>query len=447
VEQAMRYHMKILAKIILPVLLSGAMYLYGESTNKIHYMSDLKEYKTLNDGSNDAWNIPGAGSQAISLNELLQYTLLHHPELKFYAWDVEGKDALVLQSRKLSNPELETELENAGIDAFSISLGQLIELGGKRSSRIALAKLDKNASVWEYEIKRLHLLIETGQEYILALKSQQMIDLLTESIDYAKTSYQEAQRRKNAGAASEIDILQTQKDLELVALERDKELNRFNSQLKLLAAYAGDTQASFSHVMGELEKPNVIPEFSDLISQISQSPEITAWMIKAESYRLIEKHAKAQNVPDISVSAGYARDNALGNNTFLFGFSLPLPLFDRNKGNITEAKINTYRALFEKEALELRLYDDLLINYTEFENIFKEIQVYSTSILPLAQTTYNEAKMFYAAGKISSLELLSYQRELLENEMYYINLLTDFYLTKYTLELLIGSEIMIETGE
>ena len=443
----MRCHMKILAKIIMSVILIGSVCLYAEPPEKIHYKDGLKEYEAVKNGSHNDGTFSQSASEVITLNELLQYTLLNHPELKYYAWDIEGKDALLLQSRKISNPELETELENAGIDAFSISIGQLIELGGKRSSRIALAKLDKNASVWEYEIKRLQILIETGQEYIQALKSQQMIDLLTESIDYAKTSYHEAQKRKNAGAASEIDILQTQKDLELIGLEREKELNRYQAQLQLLAALAGDTQASFSHVMGELEKPAAIPEFTDLITRINRSPEITAWMIRSESYRIIEKNIKAQNVPDILLSAGYARDNGLGDNTFLFGFSLPLPLFDRNKGNITEAKINSYRALFEKEALELRLYHDLLINYTEFENTFKEIQVYSKSIIPLAKTTYNEAKVFYAAGKISSLELLSYQRELLENEMYYIDLLADLYLTKYTLELLIGSEIKIETGE
>lgn len=446
----MRYHMKIVKKIIIPILIIGTVCLHGEtvkSPGKIHYKQYLKEYKAEKDALQNDHNMSKKGSEAITLNELLQSALLNNPELKFFAWDVEGKDALVLQSRKMSNPELETELENAGIDAFSISIGQLIELGGKRSSRIALAKLDKNASVWEYEIKRLQLLVESGQQFILTLQSQQLIDLLSKSIEYAEKSFQTAQERIEAGAASQIDIFQTQKDLELTVLEHEKALNHYDLQLNLLATYTGDMQHSFSYVSGELKEPQSIPSFDNMVAKISQSPDMTAWMIRSEMLKVMEKNAKAQGVPDVSVSAGYARENATGSNTFLMGFSLPLPLFDRNKGNVTETRINTYRSLFEKQVLELKIYQEFLEKYTQFKNTFEEVHTYSRSILPLAGATYKEAQLFYTTGRISSMELLNYQRELLENEKYYIDLVSEFYLLKYDLELLIGSEIRIETGE
>jgi len=437
-------------KSLIMIILISTSLLFADASQKpkiIDYKRELKTYQTTGKEIGDSQGTKDVSTSAVTLWEILQYTALHNPKLKSYAWNVEGKDALILQSKKLTNPELESELENLGIDAFSISIGQLIELGGKRSSRIAMAKLEKSVAVWEYEIKRLQLLVEAGQQFIHTIQSQMMIDLLSESIEYAETSYQRAIQRKKAGVASQIDVLQTQKDLELTLLERDKELNQYKLNLNLLASFTGDMQTTFSHVIGDLKKPLGIPAFEGMISRISQSPNIIAWMIRSEMLQIVEKESKTQRIPDVSVNAGYERQNTMGDNTFLLGFSLPLPLFDRNKGNISAARINTYRFLFEKQVLELQIYNELLEKYTEFENTFKEIQIYSNSIIPLAASTYNEAQKFYKSGKISSLELLSYQRELLENEKYYINLTADFYLLKYDLELLIGSEIMIETGE
>ncbi|MCF7833046.1 MAG: TolC family protein [Candidatus Marinimicrobia bacterium] len=387
---------------------------------------------------------PITNNITVSLNEVLQYTLLYNPELKAANLNIDGMEALVLQSKSYENPELETELENVGVNAFSIRIGQLIELGGKRSARINLAKLGRSAAAWEYEIQRLTILVEAGKQFINTLKTQEMLDLLEQSYDIAERSYQTALSRKKAGVASEIEILQTEKEREIIKVELEKELNDQVLQIKLLSLYAGD-QSNFTQVIGKLERPLSIPELSDLLSEINQSPDIVTWLIRTEELKILEKEAKVQVVPDLSVNAGYERNNVSGDNTFLLGFSIPLPVWNQNKGNKKFAEINSYKAAFEKKAMEIQIYRDLHSIYTDFENTFIEINVLNDKLIPIAKKTYQEAQKFYGSGKLSSMELLNYQRDLLENEMRYIDQVAEFYKLKYDLELLIGSEINIRT--
>ncbi len=413
---------------------------YGENSqfpSTINYKQELTKNKITSD------EITKDANRSITLFEVLNYTLLQNSELKSYKIDVKGKDALIYQSKFFENPEIETELENFGADAFSIGIGQLIELGGKRSSRIKMAKLQKSVSVWEYEIKRLNLLIEAGQQFLLTLKSQKKIELLEKTITFSEKSYKIAKDRKIAGVATEIEILQTKLDLEVITLDLGKEKNNYKLQLKILSSFFDTKNYSFNNVSGELKKPKNIPKYNSLISNITQSPDIASWLIQSEILKIIEKEAKTSVVPDLSISTKYGRNNETSENAFILGFSFSLPVWNRNQGNIEEAKINLQKSKYDKKTLERKIYNDLLSTYTEFENVFYELKVLDTKVLPIAKDTYFEAQKFYKIGKISSMELLNYQRELIEFEMQYIDVLSEFYKLKYDLELLIGSEINI----
>ena len=65
----------------------------------------------------------------------------------------------------------------------------------------------------------------------------------------------------------------------------------------------------------------------------------------------------------------------------------------------------------------------------------------------MAKSTYKEALKYYEVGKISSLELLNYQRELTDIENELLNHLANFYIIKYNLELLLGLEIKLTYKE
>ncbi len=103
----------------------------------------------------------------LSMAEAIQLALLHNPELQSYSFEIRAREARTLQESFAPNPEIEFELENfAGSgelsdfkgSEFTVSVGQFIELAGKRDKRTQAAVLHSDLSAWDYEAKKLDIL-------------------------------------------------------------------------------------------------------------------------------------------------------------------------------------------------------------------------------------------------------------------------------------------------
>jgi cobalt-zinc-cadmium efflux system outer membrane protein len=87
---------------------------------------------------------PGALSENkadLSLADALALALAHNPELATFSYEMRIQEANALQASLLPNPEFDAEIENfagsGSLNGFdeselTLSIGQLIELGGKR---------------------------------------------------------------------------------------------------------------------------------------------------------------------------------------------------------------------------------------------------------------------------------------------------------------------------
>jgi cobalt-zinc-cadmium efflux system outer membrane protein len=107
--------------------------------------------------------IPSRGPQpdeptgVLTLRQALALALLQNPALASAAWEVRAGEARTLQAGLLLNPEFGVEVENfAGSGEFrgfdvaetTITLGQVIELGGKRLRRARVAALERDLAAW-----------------------------------------------------------------------------------------------------------------------------------------------------------------------------------------------------------------------------------------------------------------------------------------------------------
>ncbi|HEY2423708.1 MAG TPA: TolC family protein, partial [Chthoniobacterales bacterium] len=97
------------------------------------------------------------------------------PQLAAFSWDIRAAEARLLQAKLVPNPEISWEGEDftrAGVQSATESmqntlvLSQLIELGGKRSSRVREAQFDRRAAEWDYQVKRLEVLKSTTLAFI-----------------------------------------------------------------------------------------------------------------------------------------------------------------------------------------------------------------------------------------------------------------------------------------
>jgi cobalt-zinc-cadmium efflux system outer membrane protein len=98
-----------------------------------------------------------------------------------------------------------------------------------------------------------------------------------------------------------------------------------------------------------------------------------------------------------------------GDNAFVLGLAVPLPVFDRNQGNILRAGAEVSRA--EADAERGRLFLDAALAGAEqrLDQAWRAADGLRRTVLPAAEEAAGFAREGYAAGKFSLLEVLDAQ--------------------------------------
>jgi outer membrane protein, heavy metal efflux system len=99
---------------------------------------------------------------------------------------------------------------------------------------------------------------------------------------------------------------------------------------------------------------------------------------------------------------------------------VPLPLFDRNRGNVLEALRRTDVAKDEFEVAETKTYNDLAQAYERLRVSRHEAQVLAAEILPGAQSAYDAAVKGFEFGKFAYFDVLDAQRTLIQSKADYL---------------------------
>lgn len=266
-------------------------------------------------------------------------------------YNISAQEALIIQAKAYPNPQISAELHTWDTDNRKpfllgqngekvFSFDQLLLLGGKRKTSIAIARQNKELAAAELgELLRglrqqLHnnLLSLYQQQHVIANYDRQLSALDTlikrfgEQADKGNLPLQEVVRLKSVYlkinndrsemAAQEVDALQ---NLQLL-LQRPSLIHpviapeAFDKLLQL-----ADTEQLFRLAMEH--RPDVqLTKGQQSLAQLQLSLE------------------KRQRVPDLNLGFSYDQQGNAWRNQYMTTFGIPLPLWDRNKGNIRAAE-------------------------------------------------------------------------------------------------------------
>ena len=391
----------------------------------------------------------------ITLLEAVQLALQHNPELAAFARESKALEGVTLQAGLPPNPRLQIDLEDLGTRTdstpggtfTSIRIGQLIETGGKRLARRKAASLNEERAEKEYEIRRLDLIAQVANIFTDVLAGQARIQLAQDNSVLAQKVVDAARKRVQAGKAPPIEetragvALATAK-IELEQAQRD--LNAFRKQLALLW---GNPSPIFKLVVGDLESLIEIPNFDELAKRVRINPAVMSSQANLAQREANLKLQQALRLPDITVSAGirhYAQQqntSVLHDTTAIVGISVPLPLFDRNQGNLLEAHQRVDQATDQWAATNFRLKSLLVQTYEALIAAQNEIRVLQDEILPGAKEAFMIARRGYELGRFNFLAMLDAQRALFQNQALYVNALANYQRLINEIERLIAAPI------
>ncbi|WP_197339092.1 TolC family protein, partial [Ralstonia solanacearum] len=174
--------------------------------------------------------------------------------------------------------------------------------------------------------------------------------------------------------------------------------------------------------------PAVPPEaHSALAAATAAEPAVLASTPRALRARLEVEHRQAlvnversKRVPDVTLSVGAKRDSGANANMAVLGIAVPLPLFDRNQGNLLEAQRLADKAAEDYRALRLGQAAALSQDIARLDAARQAVQALRQDVLPGAGRAYDAARIGFEAGKFNFLDVLDAQRTLFQARAQYL---------------------------
>ncbi len=301
--------------------------------------------------------------------------------------NIEAQKAQIIQAKLYPNPVFNTSFniydpENSkafhvgktGQKSFQIE--QLFLLGGKRKVEIEMAKT--NAGIAELEFQKLTLnlrqqllsnLYSVGQYEILLQKYNEQLSLL----DNLLSAYKIQVDKGNIAMK------------ELVRL-KGAYLKLNNDRAEIFSAYS-----TAQSVLQNILQLTSIVKFEFTEDDISQYVKLInldelkfiaavnrpdLLIIKQDSIlsQQFLQYQKKLAVPDVSVLASYDQRGGTFHNEFNTGFTIPLPLWNRNQGNIKTAKYKLQENGYQIQAMKYELNSEIQKAFSNYIHVVSEYQ-------------------------------------------------------------------------
>ncbi|MEO7427035.1 MAG: TolC family protein [Fibrobacteria bacterium] len=373
--------------------------------------------------------------QGITLDQAVQRALQRNPGFAVLESEIEAAEGNKAASAAMPNPNLSfgpgIKHASGGGSGNSfhgeLALEQTFEYPGKRRLRLLLAEGNIQARKLAREGLAQEIRIVVKRAFFRALAAEQVEALRLEQVQSAQTFLLAARKRVEGGYASDFESMKAQADLIAArkALgEAGSEITRTKFRLSALMGSPADTAFTLE---GKLDAsvfaaPAVDAPMDPVEIALAHNPAIRIQALQAERSAKNLQAADMARKPDLSVapSLEYTR----GEQVYGLSLSLPLPVWNRGRGEVRQAtgeyrasqaeleKLKQEVALAVREAQEkVRLSEAQLALYTpEFLEGLKGIMQRAEKVYGQSSTTlliYLESKRSYFESLSDYYEALS----------------------------------------
>lgn len=351
---------------------------------------------------------------------------------------IDQAEAQVVQAKLWPNPTLEVSEINLWSNAYSeqlppisgnwgktsqvgVSLEQMVQTAGKRKKMIAIEKVGVEMAQEYFKDFLRVLKVEfrnnlTDLQYVQ--QKQEIYKKQLNSMQKLLKAYENQAKQGNISRsefirlkASELEFLKEISDLQ-------KENNQLQKELKTLmsispASYLKISDDKFVPELSKIENINL----ADLTSSaLENRPDVKVSVLEEKYNEGKYKYELAQRTPDVTFGINYDRGGNIMNDFVGIGFSMDLPFFNRNQGNIKVAKFDIEKSKYAKteknnEAQNevIKAFEDVLVAKKMYENTNEE---YEKDLDTLLDSYFRN----FAQRNTSMLEYLDFVEAYLQNK-------------------------------
>jgi cobalt-zinc-cadmium efflux system outer membrane protein len=323
----------------------------------------------------------------VTLSEAENTFLKNNLYLLAEQFNIQAADARIIQSKAYPNPIFSADLNAydpqhdmafhigpSGQKSFAIQ--QLILLGGKRKSQIDIAKSNRKIAEAEFADLLRNLSYQLHQSFFTLHRQLKQVENLDRELDILNSIIKSYEEQTNKGNIALKDLVR----LKSVYLRFNNDRSELNAsiieqrkEMSLLLQVNSIVTPSVSD--NELQGYTKDVPLGDVINQaMANRPDLIIATADQEIAKLNLRLQKQMRIPDVAFNASYDQRGGAFFNQYNVGFSMPLPIWDRNKGNIKIAESQTQEVDLYAKQKQLEVENE---SRAAWQNLVRAVNDYS----------------------------------------------------------------------
>jgi cobalt-zinc-cadmium efflux system outer membrane protein len=405
------------------------------------------------------------GTSRITLDEAIQMALQHNHNLLAARTTIPQAEAEETTANLRPNPSLFADWEYLPLGSPAhqnpniygghstsdylhdntegdIGLSYLLERGKKRQHRLQAAK-DITAQTRSLVTDNERgLTFSVASLFVSVQLAQSTIELAEKDLKSFQKTVELGELRFNKGAISEDDYLKIK--LQLLQFETDyqqAELAKIQalSDLRQLLGY--ESVAADYDVAGPFDYQPLNGNLEDFqLKALQNRPDLRAAQQGVTAARSQYELQRAIGKPDVTVQGNYSHVNAI-NAATVYG-SIPLPIFNRNQGEIARTRLAIIQAQEQEKATNGQALTDVRDAYDGLRVSDRIVQLYRSGYLEVAQKDRDIAEYAYQRGAVSLLDFLDAERNYRATQLAYRQALASYLLALEQLRQAVGTRTL-----
>lgn len=357
----------------------------------------------------------------LTLDAALELAEQHSPLLTGAASQITGAESGVTAARAypnpyfyfLAGPQYARPIPTPGVPGLlqRYAVSQPMELASVRRTRIAAAERARESSQFGLNGARLYLRASVKRAFYEVLRRREEIQHTQENLKLLEDLRRRTEVQVNVGEAARLELTRAEAEIATAQNAVKGAQLQYASAVSALRAVISAPLNGEIQAEGEFDSSIKLPQLDELRDTLlAGHPVLAQANAEFERTKAILAHERALRAPQPQFDAEFERQPDL--YYFRLGVSLPLPIWDRRKGQIGQAQaaVKTAEATLQQRRLEL--VAELERAYSQYQIADQQVNSFQAGALRQANAALEASQAAYRLGARGIIEVLDAQRVL-----------------------------------
>ncbi len=365
----------------------------------------------------------GLAQKTVSLEDCESQFLEKNLFLLASHYNIDASKALTIQARIWENPTLTADLNAYNPDRnkyFDIgqngqkvfAIEQLIYLGGKKRNEIKLAQTNEQLAELQFNDVLRNLKLQLRKSFYTVYYNSKNLETTDKQLTHIEDLIKSYSIQAEKGNIPLKDVVRLQslylnfknERMEVVNSNIEEQANLqllLNESQNIIPVVSGDASNKYLK-----EVPFDLKALED--EAIANRPDYLEKQKNIEANELNVKWQKSLSIPDITVGANYDQRSGAFNNEANLTLGIPLPLWNKNKGNIKYAQTILEQSKAEKQNFDLQLQTEITSAWSKWNESRKNYIVIKPTVNSDFEAVYNGILTNFQKRNVSLLEFTDF---------------------------------------